>query len=172
MPRVLAAGLLIAMSSLAGCSTGDPAPMANGMSCSASLALTGTFTPDGTRPAAYDGCWGAGQWAFTASVMSNTCSDSPAITPYQFTAASEPDMNGDLIVDQFTLVAPDPGTVMNIVKISQLGAAQCEGEVDLCSPDGLKVFQLRPDLIEANGNGISGQGEYLEYTMANCPAGG
>lgn len=153
----------------AACTSGDTT-MPNDMSCTSALSLTGTFTPDGTRPAAYDGCWGAGSWVFTAAVTSNNCESAPALSPqYQFTAASEPDMNGDPIVDKYTLVTPDPSTVMDIVKISQLGAAQCEGEIDICSPDGTKVYQLRPDLTEAVGNTISGQGEFLQYNSAHCP---
>ncbi len=169
MTRIGAIAFALGMS-LAACTNGSNPPPANGMECNAELTLTGTFMPDGTRPAAYDGCWGAGTWTFTASVSTNTCGSSPQISPsYQFVAASEADMNGDLIVDKFTLVTPDPNTVMNIVKISQLGNAQCEGEVDICSPDGKQVFQLRPDLTESVGNTISGQGEFLQYNNASCP---
>jgi hypothetical protein len=154
----------------AACTSGDSAPPVNDMSCTAQLSLTGMFTADGSRPAAYDGCWGAGSWVFSAAVMSNTCGSAPAVSPsYQFTASSEPDMNGDPIVDKYALVLPDPSTVMDIVKISQLGNAQCEAEVDICSPDGLKVFVLRPDLTEAVGNGLTGQGEFLEYNSPHCP---
>jgi hypothetical protein len=155
--------------SFTACTSGDTT-MPNDMSCTSELSLTGTFTPDGTRPAAYDGCWGAGNWTFSATVTSNNCGSAPALSPsYQFTAATEPDMNGDPIVDKFTLVTPDPATVMDIVKISELGAAQCEGEVDICSTDLTHVFVLRPDLTEASGNGLTGQGEYLVYNSPHCP---
>jgi hypothetical protein len=155
--------------SVAACTSGDTTTI-NGMQCTAELSLTGTFTPDGSRPAAYDGCWGAGTWAFQAAVMSNTCDSSPSLSPmYQFTAASELDPQGDPIVDKFTLNTPDGSSVMNIVKISQLGAAQCEGEVDICSADGTHVFELRPDLTEAVGTGITGQGEFLQYDAPHCP---
>jgi hypothetical protein len=162
------AGLAIGLS-LVACTSGDQMTV-NGMQCTAELTLTGTFTPDGSRPAAYDGCWGAGQWAFSAKVTTNMCDSSPSLSPmYQFTAASEADPQGDPIVDKFTLVTPDPSTVMNIVKISQLGAAQCEGEVDICTGDLTNVFVLRPDLTEATGNTITGQGEYLKYDSPHCP---
>lgn len=155
--------------SVAACTSGDTMVI-NGMQCTAELSLTGTFTPDGSRPAAYDGCWGAGTWAFAATVMSNSCESAPSLSPmYQFTAASELDPQGDPIVDKFTLNTPDGSTVMNIVKISQLGNAMCEGEVDICSPDGTHVFQMRPDVTEASGNGITGQGEYLQYDSNHCP---
>jgi hypothetical protein len=157
-------------SSLAACTTGDTPPNPNGMTCSTELSLSGQFTPDGSRPAAYDGCWGAGSWSFTASISSNTCQTAPAVAPqYMFVAASELDMNGDPIVDKFTLQAPDGASVMNVVKLSQLGNSICEGEVDICSADGKQVFQLRPDLTEAVGNAITGQGEFLQYTSASCP---
>jgi len=157
--------------SLVACTSGDSqSMMANDLQCSAQVSLTGTFTPDGSRPAAYDGCWGAGTWMFTASITSSTCDSNPAIAPsYQFTAKSEADMNGDPIVDVFTLNAPDPSTMENIVKISQLGNSMCEGEVDICSPDMLTVWQLRPDVVEATGNGITGQGEVIKYSSAHCP---
>jgi hypothetical protein len=155
--------------SLAACTSGDTM-MANDMSCTAQLALTGTFTPDGSRPTAYEGCWGAGTWSFAATVSSNTCENAPALSPsYQFTAASEPDMNGDPIVDKFTLVMPDPSTAMNIEKISQLGNSQCEGEIDICPGDGTHVYILRPDLTESTGNTITGQGEFLSYNSPHCP---
>jgi len=155
--------------SFTACTSGD-SNMPNDMSCTAQLSLTGTFAPDGTRPAAYDGCWGAGSWTFTAAVTTNNCDSSPALSPsYKFTAQSELDMNGDPIVDKFALVTPDPSTVMNIVKLSQLGNAQCEGEIDICSSDLLHVFQLRPDLTESTGNTITGQGEYLSYNSPHCP---
>jgi hypothetical protein len=155
--------------SVAACTSGDTTTI-NGMQCTAELQLTGTFTPDGSRPAAYDGCWGAGTWVFQAAVMSNTCDSAPSLSPmYQFTAASELDPQGDPIVDQYALVTPDPATVMNIVKISQLGNAQCEGEVDICSQDQTHVFVLRPDVTEAAGNSITGQGEFLQYDSPHCP---
>lgn len=162
------AGIALGLS-LVACTSGDMTT-ANGMQCNATLQLTGTFTPDGSRPTAYDGCWGAGTWAFAAKVTQNSCEDSPALSPsYQFTAQSEPDINGDPIVDKYTLNTPDPSTVMNIVKISQLGAAQCEGEIDICTGDLTNVYVLRPDLTEAVGNTISGQGEYLKYDSPHCP---
>lgn len=167
----LAAFAFVLGGSLVACTSGTTAPNPNGMQCSTALTLSGTFTPDGSRPAAYDGCWGAGNWTFTASIMSNTCSSPPMLSPmYQFTAASEPDMNGDPIVDKFTLVDPDGSSVMNIVKITQLASTTCEGEVDICSDDGKQVFELRPDLTEVSGNGITGQGEFLIYNTASCPA--
>ena len=155
---------------LVACTTGNTPPNPNGMQCSTSLSITGTFAPDGTRPAAYDGCWGAGTWVFQAAVMSNSCDAAPSLSPmYQFTAASELDPQGDPIVDKFTLNTPDGSMVQNIVKISQLGNAMCEGEVDICSADGTHVFELRPDLTEATGNGITGQGEFLQYNSNHCP---
>lgn len=158
-------------SSLVACTTGDMKPDPNGMTCMTELSLQGSFTPDGTRPSGYDGCWGAGTWTFTASVSSNTCSSAPQLAPqYKFVAATMADMQGDPIVDVFTLQAPDPSTVMSLVKLTQLAATTCEGEVDICSADGKQVFQLRPDLTESAGTGISGQGEYLVYNTANCPA--
>src|ERR1041385_3636576 len=89
--------------SLVACTSGDSqSMMANDLQCSAAVSLAGTFTPDGSRPTGLDGCWGAGTWQFTATVTSNTCGSAPSLSPsYQFTAASEPDMNGDAIVDKF-----------------------------------------------------------------------
>ncbi len=157
-------------SSLVACTTGDNPPNPNGMSCSTALSLTGTFAPDGTRPAGYDGCWGAGTWTFSAAVTTNTCSSAPPLSAqYTFVAASELDMQGDPIVDKFTLTAPDGASVMNIVKITQLASTTCEGEVDICSSDGKQVFQLRPDVTESAGNGITGQGEFIIYNNASCP---
>ncbi len=155
-------------SSLVACTTGNTPPNPNGMTCSTALSLTGTFAPDGTRPAAYDGCWGAGTWTFTASVTTNTCQTAPPLaSQYVFVASTEPDMNGDPIVDKYNLQAP--ANVMYLAGLTQLASTTCEGEVDICSADGKQVFQLRPDVTESAGNGITGQGEFIIYNNPSCP---
>ncbi len=168
----LGAGALFVAAALTGCTTGnDPTPPnPNGMTCTAALTLQGTFTPDASRPTGYTGCWGAGQWTFTAAVASNSCATAPQVAPsYQFTAASEADMNGDPVVDKFTLTAPNPASFMNIVKLSTEGNGICEGEVDLCSADMLQVWTLRPDVQDSTSTSITGQGEFTVYSSPHCP---
>lgn len=170
MTKPGARALLVA-AALTGCTTGSDPMMVNpnGVNCTAELMLQGTFAPDASRPTGYTGCWGAGQWTFSASVASNACAGAPQLAPsYAFTAASEPDVNGDPVVDKFTLSSPDPSAFMNIVKISTEGNGICEAEVDLCSADQLKVWVLRPDVQDATSTSITGQGEYFEYSSPHC----
>jgi len=170
MMRTGASAILLGIS-LVACTSGDSTVNdPNKMTCTAAVTLSGTFTPDASRPTAYEGCWGAGTWEFKATIGTSNCESNPAVaTDYKFTAASEPDMNGDPIVDKFTLNAPDPSTMMNIVKISQLGNSQCEGEVDICAPDMLTVWNLRPDVTESVSGAITGQGEIIRYSTPTCP---
>jgi hypothetical protein len=161
---------------LVGCVSGDDSnqtnPNPNGHVCGATLAITGSFAadPSAPPPAMYTGCWGAGTWTFAASIVNNDCSQTPALQPsYVFQAQAELDMNGDPIVDKFPLVMPDPSTVQSIVKISELGNAMCEGEVDLYSPDGTQVWEFRPDLQQAVNNTLTGQGTFDIYTTNQWP---
>jgi hypothetical protein len=160
---------------LTACTSGDDPntnPNPNGRTCTATLAISGSFTPDATipMPAGYNGCWPEGTWTFSASVVNSDCKDAPALqNQYQFKADAELDMNGDPIVDKFTLMMPAPTAFQNIVKVSELGNAICEGEVDLYSTDGMTVWSFRPDLQQAVNTNITGQGEYGVFTTNQWP---
>jgi hypothetical protein len=118
------------------CTSGDDGssnPNPTGRSCTAQLTLAGTFAADASAPvpSGYNGCWPAGTWTFTATVGQNTCASPPTLlSSYVFLGQQELDNNGDPIVDKFSLVTPDPASLRNIVKVSELGSAMCEGEVE------------------------------------------
>lgn len=183
---------------LSACTTGDEGtmmPNPNGMNCSAALTISGTFTADASAPAPadYNGCWPAGTWTFAAQVADNNCATAPQLgAMYSFKGEQEwacqadpgTHCRGDAdcaglspttcdhtqpIVDLFTLVTPDPSSMKNIVKVSELGNGICEGEVDLYSADQMQVWTFRPDLQQAVGNTLTGQGEYGEYTTPQYP---
>ena len=162
--------------SLAACVSGDdgpgPNPNPNGHVCGATLSITGSFsaTSPSMMPSGYAGCWPEGTWTFAAAVMNNNCSQTPVPQQsYVFKGVAELDMNGDPIVDMFPLVTPDPTSVQNIVKVSELGNAICEAEVDLYSPDGTQVWEFRPDLQQAVNGNLTGQGTFDIYTTNQWP---
>ncbi|MEO8549602.1 MAG: hypothetical protein ABI678_06500, partial [Kofleriaceae bacterium] len=149
--KLAAAFLLIP---LIGCVTGDDpnggggngsgsdSNTANDRICSATLTSTGSFVADpaATPPVDSSGCWPAGTWTFKMSVAMNDCNTAP--TPeasYAFKGVQTNDDNGDPIVDTFTYLN-DPTNKRAIVKVSEGGSGLCEGEVDIYSTDGTKVW--------------------------------
>jgi hypothetical protein len=148
--------------------TTDPNP--NGRVCGATLATSGSFTPDAANPPPtdYEGCWPVGMWTFTVTVADNTCSTSPApLSQYQMKGIVMPDQNGDPLPEMTYVTAPGPRV---IAKYSEGGSGLCEGELDLYSDDGTKVWLLKPELNADNT--ITGDGEYGEFTTDQFPNGG
>jgi hypothetical protein len=147
--------------------TTDPNP--NGRVCGATLATSGSFTPDAANPPPtdYEGCWPVGMWTFTVTVADNTCSTSPApLSQYQMKGIVMPDQNGDPLPEMTYVTAPGPRV---IAKYSEGGSGLCEGELDLYSDDGLKVWLLKPELNADNT--ITGDGEYGEFKDDQFPTG-
>ena len=162
--RFVGALLIIAT----GCTTGDAPVEPNGRLCGTSLSANGTFTPD---PAAMPnpdgtGCWPYGAWKFTMSIVQNDCSAAPTLlAQYQFSGHQMINMDGD-IVPMYTYDT-DPASTRTIVKVSEGGSGLCEGEIDLYSTDGKKVFVLKPELNADNT--ITGDGEYTEFGSDQWP---
>lgn len=175
----------------------DPStmPNPNGHVCGATFSVTGAFAADQSAPppSGYTGCWPAGTWTFAAQMVDNNCSQAPMLqSSYSFKGQQEFTCSADEItrctqdsdcasltpstcdfqqpiVDKFTLITPDPSMFQNIVKVSELGNAICEGEVDLYSPDGTQVWEFRPDLQQAVGGNLTGQGTFDIYTTNQWP---
>jgi hypothetical protein len=153
-----------------GCTTGDTPVMPNGRLCGSTLSANGTFAPDpnATPPVDGTGCWPAGTWTFSMSIVENDCSPAPTLeSQYQFKGEQTLDMNGDPVVDTFTYLT-DP-SARAIVKVSEGGAGLCEGEVDLYSTDGKTVWLLKPELNADNT--ITGDGEYGVFSSDQWPFG-
>jgi hypothetical protein len=159
----------------AGCGVGDdgpgpgPDPNPNGRVCGAVLATSGSFTPDTANPppTEYEGCWPVGMWTFTVSVSMNDCATAPTpLAQYQMKGIVMPDQNGDPLPEMTYVTAPGPRV---IAKYSEGGSGLCEGELDLFSDDGTKVWLLKPELNADNT--ITGDGEYGEFTTDQFPAG-
>jgi hypothetical protein len=159
--------VLSAVIFVAACDAGnDPGPNNTlGLQCSATLTITGSFVegqapplnPDGTT---FMGCWPIGNWTFAAMINENDCADSPMLLPsYEFQGTLSTDMNGDYN-ENFAYIT-DP-TSNYLVKVTTEGNAMCEGELDLYSTDGMKVWNLSPFLNPDNS--IDGKGTYEEYT--------
>jgi hypothetical protein len=197
MTRLAGVCVLLGVSVTA-CTSGDDGstnPNPNGHVCGATYTLTGAFSADPSSPApsGYTGCWPAGTWTFAAQMMDNNCSQTPMVqSSYSFkgqqgytclademTPCSQDSDCASLspgtcdltapIVDKFTLLTPDPTMFRNIVKVSELGNAICEGEVDLYSADGLSVWEFRPDLQQAVNGNLTGQGTFDIYTANQWP---
>lgn len=136
-------------------------------SCTAQLTITGTFTagqaapqnPDGT---AYEGCWPIGTWKFSAALVAgmDTCSTPPTPLPsYSFvgTVTTDP-QTGDPLQNFMYTTDSNPHV---IVHVSEASNAQCEGEVDVYSPDGTQIWNLKPWLN--TDKTITGEGEFAQY---------
>jgi hypothetical protein len=184
MTRVAGLCALLFGTTFAACTAGDEPntnPNPNGRNCTASLSVRGSFVPDNTvpMPTGYAGCWPEGMWTFTASVDNSDCKDTPMLAnQYQFKAVGSLDDAGDPVVKDFNLITPDPSTFYYaptmknwvVIKVSELGNAICEGEVDLyLPPDGKTMWSFRPDLQQAVNTSLTGQGEYAEFTTNQWP---
>jgi hypothetical protein len=195
------AGALVSMIGVVACTTGDDAnsknPNPQGRVCGATMTVSGNFVADPSAPAptGYAGCWPAGMWTFSAAVAMNDCSSQPMLAQsYAFQGIEEfsctldpmqrcsvdadcaPTSSGTCdptqpIVDKFKLVTPDPTSIRSIVKVSELGNAMCEGEVDLYSNDGTQVWEFRPDLQQMVSGNLTGQGEFTIFTTDQYPTG-
>lgn len=169
-------GLLLIL--VSACGTDEVPNTPDPRQCTAALALSGTFTmsraspddvnndtgdPPGDGRPDINGCWPTGTWAFTASIMSNDCATPPALETY--TVRVDFGQNS-LMEPEYTyhLVTPDPAVTHNTVKVSSGGGGLCEGNFEIYSPDGKKVWNLHPTLNTFNMSGpLEGMGEYAEF---------
>jgi len=164
------AGVSAALFVLAtGCGVGNdtPPPNPNGRVCGATLATTGTFTPDTTQPAptGWVTCWPVGMWTFSVSVSMNDCSPAPTpATQYQMKGTTMPDQNGDPMPVMSYI---GDTTIRSIAKYSDGGSGLCEGELDLYSADGKTVWLLKPELNADNS--LTGDGEYGVFNSDQFP---
>jgi len=138
-----------------------------GIICDAVFNITGTFvagTP--ARPAEVPtGCWPVGTWTFTASIAENTCPAGPDGTPsvtllpsYRFTVGREEGADMAGWVDTYVW-AGDQAAVRRL-KVTEGGAGDCEGGLELFSADGTEFWNMKPS---QDGGVLAGSGEYAKY---------
>jgi len=169
----------------------DPNP--ENIICSDSFKLTGTFTPglparDADSPT---GCWPVGTWTFTAALdpssegirditgdqLADRCGEVARTTAatfdasYSFTVSRT--MDGDGWIEGYQLagtsVAADGRTMWNDkvlykLKVTEGGSLDCEGGLELYSPDGKSYWNLHP--TQADGQPIGGTGDFVLYAEA------
>ncbi len=155
--------------------------------CNATLAITGTFTMTSPVPDLVDndtnmppsdgmpdftGCWPTGDWAFSASIESTTCSTAPVqpTTEYRFstTYMQAPDGSGG--VYNYSLVSPSLQAGEYRLKVSSGGGGLCEGVMELYLDGAKKAWLLHPALNVFNQSGpLTGVGEYGEFDEAIFP---
>jgi len=167
MRKVVA--LILLGVSAAACGVGeDGAPVETddrneklGIVCDAVFNITGTFAESATpaRPAEDPGCWPVGTWTFTAALADNTCPAAPALLPrYQFTVARAEGTDMQGWSDTYTWTG-DQSAVRRL-KVTAGGGGDCEGGLELFSPDGTEFWNMKPTQV---GGVLSGVGEYAKY---------
>jgi hypothetical protein len=147
---------------LAACDTGTAGDDVQGddtedrITCMADLDLTGSFAIGYPQPAEISGCWPIGTWTFTATVVNNTCTDTPTLEPsYAFrvdrdTGSADPDY-----MWLYSITSPAQGDAHNAVKVSSGGGGLCEGGMQIYSSDGKQEWNLHPSLnADASLDGI------------------
>jgi hypothetical protein len=160
----LALAALVVASAAAGCVSDPPTTSSNpnGIVCTATAKVTGSFTLGQPQPADVFGCWPIGTWTFTATVDSNMCAAAPTVlSQYQFKGVETTDTNGDPL-QTFTYLT-DPAT-HNHVKVSEIGGSRCQAGVELYSPDGTQYWNFKPTL-QADKATVDGFGEFTLYQV-------
>jgi len=152
--------LVLAISSAFACVPGgrelELEDEALGRVCSAVLTLTGSFEAGAPQPDDVFGCWPVGTWTFTGEVEDNECNDPPRLEPeYKFLVERDADS-----VETYTYLT-DPSYERVRIKVTSGGGGLCEAGLELFSPDGTKVLNLKPAL-QADLT-INGFGEYDVY---------
>ena len=183
--------VLLGLGLFAACGVGDDTPPPHDTTdrmCQASGTVTGTWTQsladpdlDGDGQPDILGCWDAGVWSFSATVVTNNCNTAPVplgnykfsstyqITPTGCTPGSK-DAQGNPLCElssEMYAYMTDP-SIHSHVKTTSGGGGICEGELELFSPDGLQVWTFTPVLssyTDANMTGgvVGGQFEFAVY---------
>jgi hypothetical protein len=195
--RLAGACLLILF---AGCGVGDDSdldppiepidPNPNRMVCSEGFTVRGTWAA-GTPARPLDeptGCWPVGTWTFTATIdpqyeaadldgdaVGERCgqvpgTSAPTLEPsYSFTVNRVD--NGDGWEESYIFNGEEARLFR--IKVSEGGAKECEGQLELLSPDDKQLWSFKPNqgvALDDNGNPVPGSateligsGEYIVF---------
>lgn len=131
-----------------------------GAKCRAHYNLSGSWVAEApTRPADVGGCWPVGTWTFTAQQTDNECGYTPELKPsYSFRVMRTEAGDGTGLEETYAYLT-EP-SIMYRLKVTEGGALDCSGDLELFSGDGMKVFNLKPSQRDAT---IAGLGEFTEY---------
>ena len=163
MDRIL---IGLAFSFLLACNTGDVVntPDVGGdddeeefdLTCSAELALPGTFSPEGALDPD-TGCQPAGTWTIQTTVSDmGSCDTINVESEYVYTVTVDPDTNVQTIVYQ--------GDSTNVdTKVTANGSA-CAGTFRHISADGKELLNIRPYFEDSTV--INGKAEYEVYPIS------
>jgi hypothetical protein len=150
----------------------DDPNQANGVTCSADVTISGTFTQSTPPPTDGDtlpGCWPIGTWSFTATVAKNNgCSPTPAMLGnYSFTVALTDATDGSGQTQTLTSTTSVPSGIQTHLKVS--GTAQgCTGIFELGGDSGKDYWNLQPVLTNGSTT-LTGTGAYDEYADDHWP---
>ncbi len=171
----------------------EPNPLA--IQCTDAFKISGTFTPSTARPVDVAGCWPAGTWTFSLTrdpsndaildingdKMPDRCGAVAGTSPatfkpsYSFTATTTTTVPGEY--DTTFMFATGQGIAANCMQagdclfklsVSQDGARECEGAVDVYSADRKQNWNLHPTQ-ETGSTTLEGTAEYTLYLQAQQP---
>jgi hypothetical protein len=128
-----------------------------GILCASEVTLAGRFELGAPQPDDVFGCWPVGTWTFSATVANGDCSDTSGLLPeYRFSVTRD----GEDETDSYAYLS-QPGYERVRLSVSSGGGGLCEGNLEVYSPDGKILVNLKPAL-QADGS-IDGSGEYEVY---------
>ncbi len=127
-----------------------------GITCSATLALDGTFEQEASRPADVSGCWPVGVWTIDVTPTHSDCRSADILLPqYRFRVTRDADEN-----ESYQLLN-NPKPALVDIKVTSGGAGECEASlVHINDWDGKSLVNL---VVSQDGSALSGEGEYERY---------
>lgn len=127
-----------------------------GITCSATLALDGTFEQEAPKPADVSGCWPVGVWTINVTPTHSDCrSLDILLAQYRFRVTRDADGN-----ESYQLLN-NPKPALVDIKVTSGGRGECEGSlVHMNDWDGKSLVNL---VVSQKGSGLSGDGEYERY---------
>jgi hypothetical protein len=127
-----------------------------GITCSATLALAGTFEQEAPQPADISGCWPVGVWTIDVTPTHSDCRSADILLPqYRFRVTRDADEN-----ESYQLLN-NPKPALVDIKVTSGGAGQCEASlVHINDWDGKSLVNL---VVSQDGSVLSGEGEYERY---------
>ena len=127
-----------------------------GITCSATLALDGTFEQEASRPADVSGCWPVGVWTINVTPTHSDCRSADILlAQYRFRVTRDADGN-----ESYQLLN-NPKPALVDIKVTSGGAGECEANlVHTNDWDGKSLVNL---VVSQEGGVLSGEGEYERY---------
>jgi hypothetical protein len=127
-----------------------------GITCSATLALEGTFEQEAARPADVSGCWPVGLWTIDVTPTHSDCRSADILLlQYRFRVTRDADEN-----ESYQLLN-NPKPALVDIKVTSGGAGECEASlVHVNDWDGKSLVNL---VVSQDGSVLRGEGEYERY---------